>query len=100
MTKPNDPLEFFIQNPHLEICTWTKVSAFEPEVNPSIIDEIHVVEFSAYEAEREKVRKLVDALGDSLSLMQVAEHAQDEEWYADEARLAKIYSKYKEIEET
>lgn len=34
---------FFLQNTHLDICTWTKYSAFDSEVNHSILNELEVI---------------------------------------------------------
>ena len=56
----NKPREFFIQNTQYEICTATKVSATDPEVNSQITDEVHVIEMSAYEQlqkEKEHIRQ-------------------------------------------
>lgn len=56
------PREFFIQNPYKEISTATKVQAFDPEANPQIIEEIHVIEYSAYEQLQKRFEEAVEVI--------------------------------------
>lgn len=84
LSKAKAAREFYIQNPNDMVASATKCSAFDPEVNPLIKEEVHVREVTASD---EAITRLAEISLEALEV--IGFYAEEKNWDYEEGLITK-----------